>query len=140
MHRVSSFLLPAIGVCYVVGRFSKRANGFGAIITLTVGYVFGVTILSLRTIPALQAYCPDIILKSNLYHINFILVGAYVVVLLVSSRLRPAPKEEDLAFMQPTEEEKQERAATIERVGIFGTFKFWLCVYICGFLGVYLLF
>lgn len=140
MHRVSSFLLPAIGVCYVVGRFSKRANGFGAMITLTVGYVFGVTILSLRTIPALQAYCPDIILNSNLYHINFFLVGAYVVVLLVSSRLRPAPTKEDLAFLQPSEEEKQERAATIKRVGIFGTFKFWLGVYICGFVGVYLLF
>jgi SSS family solute:Na+ symporter len=140
MHKVSSFLLPSIGVCYIVGRFSKRVNSFGAIVTMGLGFIIGSTILLFSTLPALIPYCPKIILESNFYHINFFLVLVYIVILLVSSRFRPAPKKEDLTFLEPSVEEKQERQAVLERVGIFGSFKFWIVVYLCLFLGVYLLF
>jgi len=140
MHKVSSFLLPSIGVCYIVGRFSKRVNSFGAIVTMGLGFIIGSTILLFSTLPALIPYCPKIILESSFYHINFFLVLVYIVILLVSSRFRPAPKKEDLTFLEPSVEEKQERQAVLERVGIFGSFKFWIVVYLCLFLGVYLLF
>ena len=140
MHKVSSFLLPSIGVCYVIGRFSKRVNGFGAIVTMGLGFVIGTVILLFSTLPALIPYCPKIILESNFYHINFFLVLIYISIFLISSRFRPAPKSEDLAFMEASEEEKKQRQEIIEKVGILGTFKFWLGVYLCLFVGVYLLF
>jgi solute:Na+ symporter, SSS family len=140
MHKVTSYLLPAIGVCFIVGRFSKRTNSFGAIFTMSLGFVVGTILLLFSTLPALKPYCPDIILNSNFYHVNFFLVLIYIAVLLISSRLRPAPKPEDLEFMKKTADEKQEQAETLERVGLFGSFKFWAIVYLCGFIGVYLLF
>jgi SSS family solute:Na+ symporter len=140
MHKVSSYLLPAIGVCYVVGRFNKRINSFGAIFTMSLGFVIGMVFLLFTTLPALKPYCPSLLLNSNFYHVNFFLVLVYVIILIVSSRLRPAPKEADLVFMKTTEAEKVQRAETLERVGIFGSFKFWLGVYLVGFVGVYLLF
>lgn len=140
MHKVSSYLLPAIGVCYVVGRFNKRINSFGALFTMSLGFVIGTVFLLFTTLPALKPYCPSLLLNSNFYHVNFFLVLVYVIILIVSSRLRPAPEEADLAFMQTTEAEKVQRAETLERVGIFGSFKFWLGVYLVGFVGVYLLF
>ena len=72
--------------------------------------------------------------------LDTLLVLIYIAVLLISSRLRPAPKPEDLEFMKKTADEKQEQAETLERVGLFGSFKFWAIVYLCGFIGVYLLF
>ncbi|MCZ6675612.1 MAG: sodium/solute symporter [Verrucomicrobia bacterium] len=140
MHKVTSYLLPAIGVCYVIGRFNNRINSFGAIFTMTLGFVIGTLLLLFSTLPALKPYCPDIILNSNFYHVNFFLVLIYVAILLISSRFRPAPKVEDLTFLQPTVEEKQQQAATLKRVGLFGSFKFWVVIYICGFVGVYVLF
>ena len=140
MHKVSSFLLPSIGVCYLIGRFSKRVNSFGAILTMGLGFTIGTTILLFSTIPGLKPYCPDIILNSNFYHVNCFLVLTYVTIFLVGSQFKPAPQSEDLAFMQPSEEELQEREANLERVGFLGSFKFWLGVYLCGFVGVYLLF
>jgi SSS family solute:Na+ symporter len=140
MHKVTSYLLPAIGVCYVIGRFNKRINSFGAIFTMSLGFVIGTSFLLFSTLPALIPHCPDIILHSNFYHVNFFLVLIYAAILLISSHFRPAPNPEDLVFMQPTVEEQQQRAATLERVGVLGSFKFWFVVYICGFVGVYLLF
>ncbi|MDA0348862.1 MAG: sodium/solute symporter [Verrucomicrobia bacterium] len=140
MHKVSSYLLPSIGVCYVIGRFSKRVNGFGAIVTLGLGFTIGTVILLISTLPSLKPYCPDIILNNHFYHVNFFLVLSYITILLVSSRFRPAPKTEELAFMKTTQEEKDDQAATLERVGLLGSFKFWSLVYLCGFVGLYWLF
>ncbi|MEE3259295.1 MAG: hypothetical protein VX293_08790, partial [Candidatus Latescibacterota bacterium] len=108
--------------------------------TMSLGFVIGTSLLLFSTLPALIPYCPDIILHSNFYHVNFFLVLIYAAILLISSHFRSAPKPEDLAFMQPTIAEQQQRAATLERVGVLGSFKFWFVVYICGFVGVYLLF
>lgn len=140
MQKVLSYLLPAVGVCYIVGRFSRRVNGFGAVVTMGTGFVFGLYILLFTTIPALAPYCPDIILKSNFYHVTFFLVMIYTATLLVASRLRPAPEARELTFLTATEEEKAAHRAAMAKAGVLGSFRFWVSIYVCAFVAVFLLF
>ncbi len=140
LQKVLSYLLPAGGVCYIVGRFSRRVNGFGAVITMGAGFVVGMFLLLFTTLPALAPWCPDLILEANFYHVTFFLVLGYTATLLVAGRFRDAPDARDLAFLTATEEEKSAYRAAATRAGLFGSFRFWVRVYVCAFVGVFLLF
>ena len=140
MQKVLRYLLPAVGVCYIVGRFSRRVNGFGAVVTMGTGFVFGLYILLFTTIPALAPYCPDIILKSNFYHVTFFLVMIYTATLLVASRFRPAPEPGALAFLTATEEENAAHRAAMAKAGVLGSFRFWVSIYVCAFVAIFLVF
>ena len=140
MQKILSYLLPAVGVCYMVGRFSRRANGFGAVVTMGTGFVFGLYILLFTTIPALAPYCPDVILEANFYHVTFFLVAIYTATLLVASRFRPAPDAGALAFLTATEEEIAAHRAAMAKAGVLGSFRFWVSIYVCAFVAIFLVF
>lgn len=138
LQKVINYLLPAVGVCYVIGRFNKRVNGFGAVVTMSLGFVIGISFLLMTTVPALKAVSPKIIVDANFFHVSFFLILAYAAILLISSRFRPAPAAEDLQFMQPTEQELIEKRSKSGR--LFGSFRFWVALYILAFVAVFILF
>ena len=60
--------------------------------------------------------------------------------LLVASRFRPAPEAGALAFLTATEEEKAAHRAAMAKAGVLGSFRFWVSIYVCAFVAVFLLF
>ncbi len=138
LQKVINYLLPAVGVCYVIGRFNRRVNGFGAVVTMSVGFVIGITFLLMTTVPAIKAISPDVIVEANFFHVSFFLILAYASILLIASRFRPAPAAEELAFMEPSEEELA-REASSDR-GFIGSFRFWVVLYVLAFIAVFVIF
>lgn len=138
LQKVINYMLPAVGVCYVIGRFSKRVNGFGAVFTMSMGFVIGISFLLMTTVPALREVSPDIIVNANFFHVSFFLILIYTAILLISSRLRPAPAAADLEFMQPTEQELIEQR--LQARGLFGSFRFWVALYVLALIAVFVLF
>lgn len=138
LQKVINYLLPAVGVCYVIGRFNRRVNGFGAVVTMSLGFVIGIAFLLMTTAPPIMAISPDIIVNANFFHVSFFLILIYSAILLISSRFRPAPATADLAFMQPTEEELAEEAS--QDRGLTGSFRFWVVLYVLAFVAVFILF
>ncbi|WP_221031324.1 SLC5 family protein [Actomonas aquatica] len=140
--KTGAYLFSSVGVCYLVGRFSRRVNATGALVTLTVGLLAGVLLVPLTSVPELQALAPAWLLETNFLHVGAGLVLVYAVCLYGFSALRPAPAASQLAFMTP---ETAGAGAggpggATESVGLLRSFRFWFVIYILCFLGVYLLF
>ena len=138
LQKVINYLLPAVGVCYVIGRFNKRVNGFGAVVTMSLGFVIGIAFLLMTTVPAVKAVSPELIVNANFFHVSFVLILTYAAILLISSRFRPAPAAADLAFMQPSEQEIAEQNS--QDKGLLGSFKFWVALYVLAFVAVFVIF
>jgi SSS family solute:Na+ symporter len=136
--RIGVFLMASIGVCYFVGRFSRRVNFLGALITLSTGLLAGIILVPLTTVPYLKPFCPEILLSTNYFHISGVLVLIYTTVLLATSYLAPAPSAEKLAFLYPPTDAVSPKKS--ERISFLRSFRFWIYIYIGLFIAVVWLF
>lgn len=138
--KAGAYLLASVGVCYVLGRFSRRVNAFGALTTLVVGLVTGVLLVAITSVPVLKRFSPGWLLTTNFFHVSGGLVVLYSLVLMLASRLRPAPSEEELAFLRPPSTASAEMENVAHPPAILRRFGFWAAVYAACVAGVYLLF
>ena len=134
------YLTPSVGVCYLVGRFNKRVNSFGAVVVLALGLVLGIFLLVFTTLPALKPYCPEIIRDANFFHISFCLSILYALILLIVSFAKPAPDNACLEILEPTLAEITQNEEKVEKLGILSSFRFWGVFYGLGLAGIFLLF
>ena len=140
LQKVLGYLTPSVGVCYLVGRFNKRVNSFGAVFVLALGLVLGVFLLVFTTLPALKPYCPEIIRNANFFHISFCLSILYALILLIVSFAKPAPERACLEILEPSDTEIAHQKETTENLSILSSFKFWGIFYGLGIAGIFLLF
>ena len=78
-----SIVVPPIIVIFLIGVFFKRGNGYGSIMTLTLGTLFGVTLFVLE--------------QFDLWHVHYTInVGIMILfstlVFVIASYQRPAPE------------------------------------------------
>lgn len=133
--KISAFLVTPIGVCYLIGRFSKRVNTQGALAVLIGGYTFGVYLVLGTEIDALNRWVPDIILNSNFYYVSTVLFFAYVALIFIVSWLTPPPDPARVdAFMLSGKIVQEENRPWYQ------SFYTWLAVVIALFFATYLIF
>ncbi len=133
--KISSFMLTPIGVCFLFGRFSRRVNEYGAVATMSVGFLIGVSYVVLTSIEAVRAMLPDIIVGTNFYHLIFVLFFLYSSILLIVSYLTPAPSNEQLAILELIKDRKAETGRPW-----YQKYVLWYLVFVLAFIGVYWLF
>jgi SSS family solute:Na+ symporter len=87
-----AFFAPPFSAIFLFGLFSKRVNGFGAVITICVGFILGI-LLKLYV-----SYVPNHALWLEPYLVQSVITWAVcAVVLITTSRLRPAPPPEKIS-------------------------------------------
>jgi len=146
LQDVQSYLAPPITAVFLLGLFCKRINAAGAVAGLAVGFVAGMTKLTLQglagagkldTIPWLKA-----VGDYNFLFASGILLALSIVVVVVVSLLTAPPRDEQivgLTYATATEEQRRENRASwnhwdiLATAGVLGLvlamylyFSFWL--------------
>lgn len=101
LQNFQGFLAPPIFAVFVLGMFSKRVNARGAFVGLLVGFVAGMTKLTLQTLSKSGAITGDGLLTSignynGYYACGWLTLLSALTIVLVSLSA-PAPTEEKLA-------------------------------------------
>ncbi len=117
LQKVQAYLAPPIAAVFLLGIFWKRINSLGAIVTLSVGLVIGMSKLLMETF---KTSFTEGSLLYNFADFNWLIFGAYyflscVVIAIVVSFLSPAPNEqqlEGLTFATVTDQQKAENRSS----------------------------
>lgn len=97
--RLGSFMMMPVGVCFILGRFSRRVNHWGAFACLGVGSVLGLSYVLFTSMPPLKPFVPDWFLAMHFYEVLpffFLFNGS---VLFGVSWLTAAPTDAQLAVL-----------------------------------------
>jgi solute:Na+ symporter, SSS family len=130
--RLGGFLLMPVGVCFILGRFSKRVNQHGALACLGVGSLLGLAYVLFTSMPPLKPLLPEWFLAMHFYEVLpffFLFNGA---VLFGVSWLTPAPTEAQLAVLA---EKGPNDITGAENRPIWQSFDLWFGLF-CGALGL----
>ncbi len=134
--KTTSFLIASVGICYVIGRFSRRVNSYGAVTTLASGFLIGTTYIISTSIPALRQHLPDTIANAHFYHVLPIFCSFHAILLFVVSWLTPPPSEKQLAVLDLAK--KKDETESGEKRPFYKTVKFWFWVYLGTLASFYL--
>ena len=130
--RLGGFLLMPVGVCFILGRFSKRVNHHGAFACLGVGSLIGLAYVLFTSMPPLKPFLPDWFLAMHFYEVLpffFLFNGA---VLFGVSYLTAPPTAEQLAVLTAHDPSGKSGA---EGRPIWQSFDLWFGLF-CGALGL----
>ncbi len=132
---ISAYMISPIGVCYLVGRFSKTVNRTGALTVMGIGYVVGIYLVICSNFPNLHFLVPDIILQTNFYHVSPFLFFSYIAIIFVVSWFTQAPDPEKISAFMLTSD-----IADPEYRPWYQSYQFWLGVLIMMILSTYFIF
>ncbi len=99
MLRMGAYLVTPIGVCFLIGRFYRRANHHGALVTLWTGLVLGTLTILLTTTETLRPWAPNWMLETNFYIISFVYALFYTAVMILVSLASPPPNPDKLVCL-----------------------------------------
>lgn len=128
--RLSGFAFLPVGVCFIFGRFWRRANHQGALACLGVGVLLGFGYVVATSLPGLRSMLPAWFSGLHFYEI---LPGFFVILVMTLmgvSWLTPPPRPENLAIL--------DGGAGSQRTGdkgrpVWQRFQFWFAVFCGGF-------
>ena len=146
LQNVQGFLAPPITAVFLLGLFSKRITAAGALWGLVIGFVLGMSKLSIQTLAKSQALSNGGILRAigefNGYYFSGVLFVFSVILVTLVSSVTQRPSDEKLAGLtyasMTAEQRASDRASwgTTEVVGttvvlglvltIYLYFSFWL--------------
>ena len=133
---VVSFMVIPSGTVFLFGRFNKRLNGKGAVVTLFLGMIIGTYYVATKNFPVLHDYMLPWFRGMHFYHVFPIVFVFLTIVLFAVSYATEPPSEEKLKCIAPIEPQLREGPPR----PWYRTFKFWWAVYIAIFIGFYLIF
>ena len=135
--KIAAFLTLPAGICFIFGRFSKRANETGALATLIAGLFLGIYYVLCSTVPELKSFLPNSIADTQFYRIYpffFLFLSA---IMMITSWLSQHPAPEKLCCLETNLPNRQKE---IDGRPFYKKYYFWMIIYICCFLGVYWIF
>jgi solute:Na+ symporter, SSS family len=136
--RVAGFLFLPVGVCFIFGRFVRRVNHAGALATLSVGLVLGLSYVLATLVPGLQPLMPKWLAGLHFYEVlPFFFVLLSTVILSVSLLTAP-PASEQLAILDLRTAAGGELGD--ESLPWWRGFPFWLAVYLGVLAALYVVF
>ncbi len=130
--RLGGFLLMPVGVCFILGRFSRRVNQHGAIACLGVGSLIGLIYVMFTSMPPLKPFLPDWFLALHFYEVLpffFLFNGA--VLFAVSYATKP-PMAEQLSVLAAVDPSGRSGS---EGRPLWQSFDLWFGLF-CGALGL----
>lgn len=133
--KISAYMISPIGVCYLIGRFSRRVNSYGALTVMGIGYVVGIYLVFCTTFPQLYWLVPDVILQTNFYHVSPFLFLSYVLIIFLVSWMTSAPDPEKVSIFMLTSDIKDPEIRPL-----YQSFYFWLGVLMMLIASTYLIF
>jgi SSS family solute:Na+ symporter len=114
LQNVQGFLAPPITAVFLLGLFSRRINGAGALAGLVTGFLLGMAKLTVQTLVKSGAMSTDGLLGAigafNGYYFSGLLFLVSVALVVVVSLLTPAPAPERLAGLTYGTVTAQDRA------------------------------
>ena len=144
LQSVQGYLAPPICVVFLLGLFCKRINGKGAVAGLVIGFIAGMTKLTIQALtggnnPMITspAWLVDLGQYNFLFATGWLAVISLVVTVAVSLLTKKPDYEQiaNLTYATATEEQKRENRASWNYVDVLGT------VVVLGLvLGMYLYF
>lgn len=136
--RLSGYLFVPVGVCFIFGRFNRRLNHQGALVTLVGGIALGFLYVLLSMVPILQPLLPQRIMEMHFYEILPLFFLFCVALLFGVSYLTAEPESEKLDVLSA----KGEIAAelTAEAIPCWKTAKSWCLVFLVVLLALYIVF
>ncbi|MEM9161212.1 MAG: sodium/solute symporter, partial [Verrucomicrobiota bacterium] len=137
--KIGSFVIFPIGICFLGGRFFKRANQYGAMAVLISGVPWGMTNMLLTSYEPLMGYAPEWMIETNFFLLSFYYAMGYLVLLLVVSLLTKAPKPEQVEFMSTMNKELDEEGEVVKGVW-YRKREFWYGLFFATWIGVYWVF
>jgi solute:Na+ symporter, SSS family len=127
-----------VGVCFIFGRFVRRVNHAGALATLSVGLVLGLSYVLATLVPGLQPLMPKWLAGLHFYEVlPFFFVLLSTVILSVSLLTAP-PASEQLAILDLRTAAGGELGD--ESLPWWRGFPFWLAVYLGVLAALYVVF
>ncbi len=139
LQNVQSFLAPSIAAVFLLGIFWSRTNGTGAVWGLGVGFVLGMSKLTIQGICKGQGGFLGAIADFNAYYTCGILLVISIIVIVIASLATPAPDKEHLEGLTMASINKAEVKASIKPidyvttgivilmiVGVYLYFSFWI--------------
>ncbi|MCU0748921.1 MAG: hypothetical protein MUF13_05170, partial [Akkermansiaceae bacterium] len=140
LQNFQGFLAPPIFAVFVLGMFSKRVNARGAFAGLLVGFIAGMTKLTLQTLTQSNVLTGDGLLtaigKYNGYYACGWLTLISILTIVFVSLTAPAPTEEKLfnitfRTLSPAKRAEWKESITIgDYIGTFAV----LCIIVTGYL------
>lgn len=119
LQNVQGFLAPPITAVFLLGLFSKRINAHGAFWGLVIGFVLGMTKLTLQTLTQSGSLAPTGLLGSIGAYNGYLFAGVLflisVAVIWAGSLMTPPPPEarlQGLTFGTVSPEQQAERHAS----------------------------
>ncbi|MBK1879339.1 sodium:solute symporter family transporter [Pelagicoccus mobilis] len=134
--KIAGYMILPTGVCYLVGRYVRRVNGAGAVVTLGIGLVLNVYYVMASTIPELRFLLPDWMANLHFYELYPFMVIFLTVILVGVSLLTPPPEPEKLVCLEKPRAEIDTGAPT----PWYRRFHFWWMVYLVAFVSLYIVF
>ena len=130
--RLGGFLLMPVGVCFLIGRFSRRVNQHGAFACLGLGSVLGLAYVLFTSLPPLKPLLPEWFVAMHFYEVLpfFFLLNAGI--LFGVSWLTPPPSAAQLAVLRP---QAAGELTGAEGRPVWQSFSLWLGLF-CGVLGL----
>lgn len=146
LQTVQGYLAPPITAVFLLGLFWKRANSRGAFIGLIVGFVLGMTKLTIEAVDGSRPF-EDGSFFANIADFNFLYYSGVLLILstlviVAASLTSKAPSDEQisgLTYSSLTEEDKREIRESWNRFDVIGSvvvlglvagfylyFSFWL--------------
>lgn len=146
LQSVQSYLAPPITAVFLLGLFFKRVNAKGAVAGLLVGFVAGMSKLTLQALAGADTFSKDSLLHyignyNFLYASGWLLAVSVIVVVVVSLLTRPPDLKriENLTYSTATEAQRKENRESWNKWDVIGTagvlglvvglylyFSFWL--------------
>jgi SSS family solute:Na+ symporter len=95
----AAYLLAPAGVCFMFGRFHRRATTFAANCVLLSGLILGTLMMGWSLA---DAFTSQRLMGIHFYHISPVLVLTYAGMFLLLSRYGRAPTAKQLEFLKPS--------------------------------------
>lgn len=137
--RMFAFMFQPIGVCFLFGRFVRRVNNAGAVVTMIAGLVLGFAYVLCSSLPPLQWLVPDWIGSLHFYELLPFFWLVLVAILFGVSLATPPPPLEKLAVLELAHEHPQAGTSRVP-LPFWRTFGFWLTVFLVMLGGAYAVF
>lgn len=133
---VVSFMVIPSGTVFLFGRFNRRLNGKGAVVTLFLGMLIGTYYVACKNFPVLHDFMLPAFRGMHFYHVFPIVFVFLTIVLFAVSYATEPPPAEKLQCIAPIEPQLEEGPPR----PWYKTFKFWWGLYIVIFIAFYLIF
>ena len=128
LQSVQGYLAPPITAVFLLGLFCKRINAKGAVAGLTVGFIAGMTKLTIQGFAGAGKFAEGTMLQyigdyNFLYASGWLLVISVVVVVLVSLVTKPplASQIENLTYSTATQAQRKENRQSWNKWDVIAT-------------------